>query len=143
MSVARVFVDTNVLISGLIFRHGKEAALLELADKRVVGLVLSARVIAEAQDVFDRKFTDRVHVLAEFLQRGRYELAPEPGEADLQVAVRLVRDEDDVPILASILASKPDVALTGDKDLLTDEVKAIAPTCRCAEYLAQRSETDD
>jgi putative PIN family toxin of toxin-antitoxin system len=143
VSTDRVFVDTNVLISGLIFRHGKEAALLELADKRAVGLVLCARVIAEAQDVFDGKFTDRIQVLTEFLQRGRYELAPEPGEADLQVADRLVRDPNDVVILASILASKPDVALTGDKDLLTDEVKAVAPTCRCAEYLAKREEAED
>lgn len=143
MSVDRVFVDTNVLISGLIFRHGNEAALLELADRGLVSVVLSGRVMSEAQDVFDDKFADRVHVLAEFLARGRYELAPHPGNADLEVAARLVRDEDDVIILAAILASKPDVALTGDKDLLTDEIKAIAPVCRCAEYLDQRAEPDD
>ena len=143
MSADRVFVDTNVLISGLIFRLGKEAALLELADQRAVSLVLCAHVISEARDVFDDKFTDRIHVLEGPLARGRYELAPEPGDADVETAARLVRDQDDAAVLASILTSNPDVALTGDKDLLTDEVKAIAPTCRVAEYLARREEADN
>ena len=143
MSVDRVFLDTNVLISGLIFRTGNEAALLELADQGLVDLVLSKRVISEAQDVFADKFAERVQILKDFLSDARYELAPEPGESDLEVAARLVRDPDDVIILASILASKPDFSISGDKDLLTDEIKAVAPMCRCADYLDQRSETDD
>ena len=38
-------------------------------------------------------------------------------------------------IFAGILLAMPDFALSGDKDLLTDEVRAIAPVCMCAEYL--------
>lgn len=143
MKVDRVFVDTNVLISGLIFRDGKQAALLELADRALVDLVLSAHVISEAREVFAEKFAERTQVLGEFLSGARYEIAAPPSAAGLLTAARLVRDPDDVAILASIIESKPDVALTGDKHLLTDEVKAVAPMCRCAEYLNQRSETDD
>lgn len=115
MSVDRVFLDTNVLISGLIFRSGNEAALLELADQGLVDVVLSTRVISEAQNVFADKFAERVLVLADFLSGARYELAPEPSEADLELAGRLVHDPNDVAILASILLTRPDFALTGDK----------------------------
>lgn len=143
MKVDRVFVDTNILISGLIFPSGNQAALLEMADRGLVDLVLSAHVICEAREVFAEKFAERTQVLEEFLSGARYEIAAPPSAAGLLTAARLVRDSDDVAILGSIIESKPDVALTGDKDLLTDEVRAVAPTCRCADYLAQRSETND
>jgi len=143
MKVDRVFLDTNVLISGLIFREGNEAAVLEKAGLGLVEIVLSTRVISEARNVFADKFPQRAQVLEDFLSGARYEVSPEPGGADLEVAARLVRDPDDVSILASILLTGPDAALTGDKHLLTDEIKAVAPVCRCADYLGQRSEPDD
>ena len=69
-----------------------------------------------------------------------YEATPQPARADVEASATLVRDPDDAPILASILLAKPDFALTGDKDLLTDEVRAVAPVCRCVEYLQGLSE---
>lgn len=143
MSVDRVFVDTNVLISGLLFRKGNEAVLLELADQGLVELVLSAHVVMEAREVFAGKFAERTQVLEEFLSGAKYRIAAEPTPAELEAAAKLVRDTNDAAILASIIESKPDVALTGDKDLLTDEIRAVAPICRCADYLARRSETDN
>ncbi len=130
----RVFVDTNVLISGLLFR-GNEARVLTLGAQGIVTLVIPVSVIEEARGVFRQKFANRIGVLEEFILGVQYEDAPHPSESDLTVAARLVRDPDDVPILAGILLAEPDFALTGDRDLLTDEVKAVAPVCRCAEYL--------
>jgi predicted nucleic acid-binding protein len=86
------------------------------------------------------KFAPYLPRLDEFLEEANYESVPEAGPQLISAAAGLVRDPDDASILASILMSKPDVALTGDKDLLTDEIRAIAPTCTCAEYL-QRRET--
>ena len=51
MRVDRVFLDTNVLISGLLF-HGNEALLLELAAQGLVKLVISQRVVEEARETF-------------------------------------------------------------------------------------------
>jgi putative PIN family toxin of toxin-antitoxin system len=143
VSADRVFVDTNVLISGLLFRGGNEAEILESADREEVQILLSAHVISEAREVFAAKFPQRTQVLADFLSGAKYTVVSEPTLQETELAASLVRDPDDAAILASVLASKPDVALTGDNDLLTDEVKAVAPTCRVAEYLARREETDD
>jgi putative PIN family toxin of toxin-antitoxin system len=138
----RVFVDTNVLVSGIAFR-GNEYDLLMLAKAGQVRLVLAEAVVLEARRIAAWKFPVRQAFLEDYLVSVKYESVPRPDELAVRRAGMLVRDPKDAPILASILASKPDIALTGDKDLLTDEVKAVAPTCRCAEYLAQRSETDD
>jgi putative PIN family toxin of toxin-antitoxin system len=140
MKIDRVFLDTNVLISGLLFR-GNEALLLELADQGLVRLVLSTTCIEEARATFQNKFLARSSVLEDFLTHAEYEMAFEPTESDVESALLLVRDPNDAPILASILLTKPDIALTGDKDLLTEEVKKIAPVCRCSDYL--RSLTSD
>jgi len=134
MKVDRLFLDTNVLISGLLF-PGNEALLLELADRGLVKLVISQEVIGEAGNAFQEKWPARLHVLQTFLSDVEYELAPMPTRADVEASAQLVRDPKDAPILAGIILAKPDFAITGDKDLLTDEVRAIAPVCMCAEYL--------
>lgn len=143
MRIDRVFLDTNVLISGLIFRRGNEAALLEMAGQGLVQIVLSSWVIKEAREVFEDKFTERMHVLEDFLAAANYQIAPEPGESDLRTAAGLVRDPDDVPVLAAALASNSDVVLSGDKHLLADAVRQSMRVCRCADYLFQREETED
>jgi len=139
MRVDRVFLDTNVLISGLLFR-GNEALLLELAGQGLVKLVISRKVIEEARGAFQEKWPARLHVLERFLSGVEYEISPQPTGAEVEASAQLVRDPKDAPILASILLAKPDFALTGDKDLLTDEVRAVAPVCRCVEYLEGLSE---
>lgn len=137
MRPERIFVDTNVLLSGLIFR-GNEARVLELAIRGRIRLVLSRVVLQEAQDVLLAKFPGHVHVLDAFLDLVEYELAADPSLESLSRASNLVRDPDDAPILAAIFEAKPDHALTGDKDLLTDAVRAVAPVKTCGEYLRPR-----
>ena len=143
MSVQRVFLDSNVIVSGLAY-EGNEARVLELADSGRIRLVIVEHVLVEAQDALESKLNRAPGIGDGYMAGLDYELAPVPSPEDLSQAAGVLRDPGDVIILASILAAAPDVALTGDKDLLTDEVRAIAPTCRCAEYLDRlRPDTDD
>jgi len=136
MSIQRVFLDANIIVSGLAFDR-KEARILELADAGRIRLVLAEQVLIEARNTLEgRKFGLPKGVVDGLLAGLDYELLPPPSPETVTAARLLVRDPDDAPILASIILAKPDVALTGDKDLLTDEVKAVAPVRRCAEYLA-------
>jgi putative PIN family toxin of toxin-antitoxin system len=135
MRLERVFIDTNVLISAVAFR-GNERAVIDLALDDRIRVVFADIVIREARRVVRAKFPALAYRLDWDLLLLDYELVSDPGSSLITKAAEVVRDPKDVEVLASILASKPDVALTGDKDLLTDEVRAIAPTRRCAEYLA-------
>jgi putative PIN family toxin of toxin-antitoxin system len=134
MSRERVFLDANVIVSGLAY-NGKQARILELADAGRIRLVLAEQVLVEARDVLENKFQLPRGVIDGLLSGIDYELAPLPSPEAVCEAAKLVRDPDDAVILASIVVVRPDVALTGDKDLLTDEVKAVAPMCTCADYL--------
>jgi len=135
----RVFIDTNILLSGLAF-GGNETRLLRLAGDGRVRLVLSAAVLHEIRDVVNRKFPELAGDLDEFLERVSWESVDYPPPCAVESALSSVRDPDDAPILASILLAKPDFALTGDKDLLTDRIKGIVPMCRCAEFLRDHPE---
>ena len=139
MSIERVFIDTNILLSGLAF-DGNQARVLDRGLKHEILLVLCDRVLLEARSTGVRKFPRILTSLEDFLDEAACEFVSRPEESLIERARSLVRDPKDAEILASILASNPDVALTGDKDLLTDEVKAIAPTCTCAEYLQRLKE---
>src|SRR4030067_248351 len=125
MSVDRVFVDTKVFLSGVIYR-GNEAEVLNYALLGHIRLVLAQAVIDEVRRVLKRRFPQDEPEFEEFLNRADYELIRYPDIADIHGASAMVRDPDDAPILASILLAKPDFALTGDKDLLTDEVRRVA-----------------
>jgi uncharacterized protein len=133
----RIFIDTNTLLSGLVFPKGNERQLLRLAQKGRVRLVISEAVLLEAGDVIGRKWPEVAGELDELLETIDWEPVDYPPGRVVLSAAGIVRDPKDAPILATILLSKPDYAITGDNDLLTDEVRAVAPMCRCAEYLSK------
>lgn len=142
MPLERVFIDANVLVSAMPF-DGNERKVLRLATDRKIRPVFSELVLREAYRVTEAKFPDFVPKLRAELSLLEYEMVSELDPSLVTTAAGLMRDPGDIEILAAILAAKPDYAVTGDKDLLTDEVRAVAPVCRCADYLAQRSETED
>jgi putative PIN family toxin of toxin-antitoxin system len=135
MSLQRVFVDTNIVLSGVLFPRGNEARVLALGLHEEIRRVIADAVILEARRVLRRKFAEEEHEFEDLLAKGKHESVAYPNKEQLEAVMSFVRDPDDVPVLASILLAKPDVALTGDKDLLTDEVRAVAHTRRCEEYL--------
>jgi len=104
--------DTNVIVSAALFPNSKFSLSL-LHAMREHTLVICTYILEEVQDVFDRKFPDKVEQLSSFLSNMAYELCdtsmvkPETPE---------MRDEDDRPILQAAIDADVDVILTGDKD---------------------------
>lgn len=109
----KVFLDTNVLVSAFATR-GLCADLLRhvLAEHE---LVTGEAVLKELQ----RVLTERIRLPAATVRDILALLmdhSPLPVPEDLSRVI--VRDPDDIPILASALAARADVLITGDKDLL-------------------------
>ncbi|MHB9094934.1 MAG: PIN domain-containing protein [Eubacteriales bacterium] len=73
----RVFLDTNVLLSGLMF-NGPEHRVLQLACRKKIQLILGDYVIREAKAVIGRKFPGQEIVLELFLNQIDYETVPFP-----------------------------------------------------------------
>ncbi len=136
----RLFLDTNVIVSGLLF-HGPEAELLLEAERGSYTAVLSVEVIAEARRVLRDKFRLPEREVDEAVQALTHELAPAPPREAVAAALRLLRDPADAPILASALHAAVSALVTGDRDLLDVAEPAAIAVMRAPEALALLADT--
>ena len=114
----RVFLDTNVLLSGIVFA-GNERELLEAAIDGKLELVLSSDVIDEANEVLKKKFPKQVVLFPLFLRMVKHEeISKREYKESEKRCAGLIGDKADVPILAAAIVSKVDYLVTGDKGLL-------------------------
>ena len=121
MSQPRVLLDTNVLISGLVFAGGNEHRVLEAAERGEIWLVLPEFVLEETRRVLGDKFSGYEGLLDVFLSRLEYDEVPwEAIEEVLPSCRGAIRDAKDVPILASIIVEAPGFVVTGDAALRDD-----------------------
>ena len=77
----RVLVDTNVILSAILFpRGGATAVFTEVVENHQ--LVLSDYTIGELYEVFERKFPDKVPALDSFIDTLTYEAVTPPESID-------------------------------------------------------------
>jgi putative PIN family toxin of toxin-antitoxin system len=115
----RAVIDTNVLLSGLLWR-GAPHALIEHMQTGTLTMVSSPMLLAELAEVISRaKFDDilarsntsRERSLAEMRQLAEV-IVPPP------LPQPVCRDPDDDHVLACALAAQVDLIVSGDADLL-------------------------
>ena len=129
----KVVFDTNILVAALVFPGGGgEAAVRRILDEQDQ-LVLSKPILDELLGVLARKFSRD----AEELARAALFLS------DLSLAVRprkrlhVVKDEPDNRVLECAVASRADVIVTGDKNLLELREYRGVRIVSLREYLAE------
>jgi len=114
----RVFLDTNILISGVVFA-GNERKLLEATIDGKFVLMLSSDVIDEAKEVLRRKFPKQAVLFPLFLRTVKHEeISRRAYKRSVKGYVEFIGDRTDAPILAAAVVSKADYLVTGDKRLL-------------------------
>ena len=109
----RVMIDTNILISALLFPSERMDSLIYKITTKY-NLVLSSYVIDELLDVTKRKFKSKVSVVDTLLNQLPYELVYIPLQPP--TGIFAIRDKKDYPVLYSAIAEDVDVFITGDKD---------------------------
>ena len=119
----KVFLDTNVLVSGFAPRGlCADVIRLILAEHE---LVTAEVVLDELKHVLKQKIqlpAEQVQEILAFLENQTLQLRPKSPSSIP------VRDEDDQWVLASALAAKAEVLVTGDKDLLDIAAKVTGLT---------------
>ena len=125
--VAKVVLDTNVLISGVVFA-GKPKELLELAKIKEIQGVISPILLAELGEVLSKKFAyPKTRVLQLENKLKKVFLVVHPTKL-----IRVVRDDDDNRVLEAAVAGKCEYVITGDEDLLSlkkyKNIKILTPT---------------
>ena len=111
----RIMLDTNILISAVIFDSEKlKQVLMYICNNHT--LVLSSYIVRELENVIERKFTNKIEVIEEVLNNIPYELEDDIS-LDISEENKLkIRDKKDIPILYSAINADVDILITGDKD---------------------------
>jgi len=137
-SSVRAVIDTNVLLSGLMW-HGKPHALIEQVRAGTLVLVSSLALLAELADVITRAKFKAVLV--------RANTNPEQMLAEVRLLAEIIdppplpepvsRDPDDDAVLALAVAARPDLIISSDNDLLVLSAHAGIPIVNAAEAIAR------
>ncbi|HWE83704.1 MAG TPA: PIN domain-containing protein [Terracidiphilus sp.] len=116
----RLFLDSNVLVGGMVALWGLDKAVLSLCAANICRLVVAEAVREEVEwnlrlhesrlpageaDKLIRQFR-------QLIQLSRPEVIPFPEPAIVRANRHLIRHEADVPVLLSAISAKPDWLLT-------------------------------
>ncbi len=131
----RIMLDTNVLVSMLLFPNERMNAMLALIFSEHE-LVLSSFVVSELKDVIQRKFPAKTRVVDRLLLKMSYTLVYTPDE--INEVLFNIRDTKDYPVLYTAIVEDVDILVTGDKDFADVEIekpKILTPADFMEKYL--------
>jgi putative PIN family toxin of toxin-antitoxin system len=112
--MARVVVDTNVLVSAFLNDGNPRKLLLKLLKKHTV--ILSSQMLAELADVLSRdKFSVTSAQVEKFISSLLRKATIIPVNSILKV---ILEDPDDDIVLNTALNGKADYVVSGDKHLV-------------------------
>ena len=115
----RVLLDTNILISAMVFHSSKMAEVLR---KTVVEheLCLAAYTVEETKRILNEKFTNVEVDIDRFFQDYPYTLIC--SSFDDGPSLVEIRDKNDYPIIYAAIVDQIDILVTGDKDFFDVKV---------------------
>lgn len=131
----RIMLDTNVLISMVLFRGKGFLQMLEYITQNH-SLVLSTFVIDELIEVTNRNFPSKRPIIDYFLSNLSYELVYTPTYIPSNLFQ--IRDSNDYPVLYSAITNDIDIFITGDKDFQEIDInrlEILTPTEFIQKYL--------
>ena len=115
----RVFLDSNVIFSGLYSSRGSPAVILDHYIKGDIIVVISQQVLEEVVRTIKEKLPDALPLLQRLLVSTPPEVVAAPLLADIkrrQTKLSLA----DAAILEAAIRAQPDYFVTGDNHFLSD-----------------------
>jgi predicted nucleic acid-binding protein len=116
----RLFLDSDVLLAGILSPWGLDKAVVSLCAARICQLVLAMAVRDEVEWVILKRAnqlseSQKSSVAAQYLrliQLTRPEVIPYPPKSTVMASLHLIRHRADVPVLLSAMSARPDWVLT-------------------------------
>jgi predicted nucleic acid-binding protein len=123
MSKNRIFLDSSVLIAGVISSTGAARVLMVMSEMGEIELLVSEYVIVETERTLARKVP---HALPEFRQAikdANIKIVHDPSSKEVQDNLYLMTDAEDIPILLSAMKAKVDYLATHNRKHFLDDPK--------------------
>lgn len=127
----KILIDTNILISAVLFPHSKPAQTL-LQVFAFHDMILCEQNIYEFFEVIKRKAPHMLPAAKQFLTELSFEFVPNAEHKSNEY----IRDTKDQPILDTAISAKVDIIITGNKDFLALDIDR--PECITAAQFLER-----
>ena len=126
----RLFLDSNVLTSGIVSEWGLDKAVLSLCAARICRLVLAEAVrdeveenlLLHAQRLSLLEADELIENYRGLIELTRPELIAYPDADSVHANRHLIRHASDVPVLLSAMAAEPDWLLSHNTKHFTPAV---------------------
>lgn len=109
----KIVLDTNVLISAIVF-GGRPREILEMIKNKELSGVISPVLIAELEEILSKKIKypkERILQVENKMKKILRVVRPDKS-------VKIVRDDDDNRVLEAAIEGRCEYVVTGDRDLL-------------------------
>lgn len=112
----RIFLDSNVVLSGLLSSTGAPRIILDILTLSLPGLIgLTGRYnLIEIERNIKKKAPAVLPVYNEYLPKMHLEIVPLPSVAEVATHSGIIADKD-TPVLVSAIKGRVDFLITGDK----------------------------
>ena len=114
MEKLKIFLDSNVFISGLYSEKGGPGIILDYFIAGKIVIIISQKVLNEVIEVLSEKLQKMLPFLQEFLLSYPPVIIKDAKPENIKKWSGLV-NEDDAMILESAISCEPDYFITGDK----------------------------
>jgi len=128
-ALARVFLDSGVLLEGLLAPWSASRAVLVRSRRRVFKIILAEYVQGEVKDNLlqllvsnPRRANDIINTYGTLLRLINPEFIALPSKQEVDRHRHLIRHQADVPVLVSALQAAPDWFLTTNTRHFTKQV---------------------
>ncbi len=119
MEKLRVFLDSNILISGLYSEKGGPGIIVDHFITGKIAIIISQKVLNETIEVLSEKLQEIIPFLKKFLLSYPPEIVKDAKAESIKKWSGLINEEDAI-ILESAVSCKPDYFITGDNHFFND-----------------------
>lgn len=141
ISLKKVVLDTNALISGLLW-NGNEARVIEKAEKKEIRLFISQKLLEELEGVLKRaKFTKRLEGKEYTVDKAVAKIALIATLIEPRHKIEEIKeDPDDNRVLECAMFAKASVIISGDRHLLDLKGYSGINIVSASEFIKQTTE---
>lgn len=116
-SKPRVFLDSNVIFSGLYSPEGAPGIILAHFVRGSISVVVSPQILEEMIRTVKEKLPGSLPALRRLLVNTPVEVAPDPELSDIKHWTKKLH-LGDAAILAAAITAQPDYFITGDRHFI-------------------------
>lgn len=123
MKKLNIFLDSSVLIAGVLSERGAAHALLSLGESEEILLTVSEMVIIESERSIALKSPRTIPIFRNSIVTSNLEIMRDPSAKEVKANLYLISDPNDVPILLAAMKAKVDYLATHNRKHFLDDPK--------------------